>query len=183
MSLRPIRLPSARIRPAREADLPAIQAIHAWHVRHGTATFDHASPELDTWRERLRQANVDGLPWLVLEQGADIFGYTFAAPAWQRASYRHTLESAIYLRPGMEGQGLGQRLLGALLQACADGPWRQVLGLIGDSANHAAIALYQRLGFEKVGVLRGVGFSHGRWLDSVLMQRALSPAEPAPERR
>ena len=91
--------------------------------------------------------------------------------------YRYTAENSVYIRDGWEGRGIGKALAGAADRACEACGLRQMIAVIGDSANHASIGLHKSLGFEMAGNLRSVGFKFGRWIDSVLMQRALGPGD------
>ncbi len=115
--------------------------------------------------------------YLVAQTQGGIVGYCYAAAYRSRPAYRYTLEDSVYLADGMGGMGLGTALLGELIARCEAGPWRQMLAIVGDSANLASIALHKRLGFEFVGTLRSVGFKFGRWVDTPLMQRALGAGD------
>src|SRR5262249_13526182 len=114
-----------------------------------------------------------GLPWLVAERAGGILGYAYATSYRTRPAYRFTLEDSVYVAEGLGGRGVGGALLGALLARCEAGPWRQMIAVIGDSANAASIALHERFGFRRVGLLPAVGFKLRRWGDNVLMQRGL----------
>jgi L-amino acid N-acyltransferase YncA len=170
------------VREATEADLPAIGRIYAPHVLHGLASFEEVPPSSDELLARWRSAVALGLPWLVAERGGGVVGYSYAARYRLRSAYRYTVEDSVYVEPGAGGQGLGRALLGALIERCEAGPWRQMVAVIGDSGNAASIALHERLGFRPAGTLHAVGFKLGRWVDSVLMQRALGEAERTPPR-
>jgi L-amino acid N-acyltransferase YncA len=163
------------VRPAREADLAAVTAIYREHVLHGSASFEIEPPDLAEM-ERRRAAIVDaGLPYLVAQVDGAVAGYAYAGPYRPRPAYRFTVEDSVYLAAGMQGRGLGRALLAALIEACREAGRRQMIAIIGDSANRASIGLHAALGFRHVGTLTDVGFKHGRWLDSVVMQRALAP--------
>lgn len=165
------------IRPGTEADITSVQEIYAYHVLHGVASFEVEPPDVDEMRRR-RQAVVErGFPYLVAELDGVIVGYAYAGPYRARPGYRFSCENSIYIRHGMEGRGIGKALLAPLLAGCAAIGMRQMIAVIGDSANHASINLHKSLGFEIAGNLRSVGFKLGRWLDSVLMQRALGPGD------
>ena len=126
-----------------------------------------------------------GLPYLVVEIDDDVVGYAYASPYRPRAAYGFTIEDSVYIHPEQRGRGAGALLLSRLIELCEEGPWRQMIAVIGDTANHASIRLHERFGFVQVGVLRSVGFKFGRWVDTVLMQRSLGvgdrtlPAEAA----
>jgi phosphinothricin acetyltransferase len=109
-------------------------------------------------------------------------GYSYASRYRARPAYRHSLEDSVYVREGFSGRGIGARLLAELIERCSRGPWRQMIAVIGDSANTPSIELHRKLGFRHVGTLQAVGFKFGRWVDSVLMQRALGEGERTPPR-
>jgi L-amino acid N-acyltransferase YncA len=164
-----------RIRDAVPADLPAITAIYAHHVLHGTGTFEEVPPteaEMAVRRDHVLRL---GLPYLVADDGGAVLGHAYATAYRSRPAYRHTVEDSVYVTTGQHGRGIGRALLAALIARCEAGPWRQMIAVIGGSGNAGSIALHERLGFHRVGTLSNVGFKHGRWLDSVLMQRALGP--------
>ncbi len=161
------------VRAARDADVEAIAAIYAEHVLTGVASFETEAPSTAEMQARRQMVLALGLPYLVAERGGQVVGYAYATPYRPRKAYRHTVENSVYVASGLEGQGIGRALLGALLAACERGPWRQMIAVIGNSGNLGSIALHRSLGFEEIGVLRSVGFKFGRWLDTVLMQRSI----------
>jgi L-amino acid N-acyltransferase YncA len=161
------------IRPSRDADVEAIAAIYGHHVRHGTASFETVPPPPEEMRRRRADLLARGFPYLVAEAGGTVLGYAYAGPYRPRAAYRDTAENSVYLRPDAAGQGVGTRLLAALIAECEALGLRQMVAVVGDSANTASIRLHERCGFRLVGVLEAVGYKHGQWLDSVLLQRAL----------
>lgn len=161
------------VRPATEADMPAIQEIYAEAVLHGLASFEEIPPTVDEMLSRREGVLALGLPYLASEQGGRVVGYAYATPHRARPAYRYTLEDSVYVADGMRGQGVGRALLAALVEACEAGPWRQMVAVIGDSGNGGSIALHKRAGFRMVGTLEAVGFKLGRWVDTVLMQRPL----------
>jgi phosphinothricin acetyltransferase len=165
------------LRTAADRDLPAVQAIYAHHVLHGTASFETVPPGVDEMARRRADVVARSLPFLVAELGGEVLGYAYAAPYRQRVAYRFTLEDSVYVAAGATGRGLGRRLLERLLAETAALGYRQMLAIIGDSGNRASIALHERAGFRHVGTQRSVGFKFGRWLDCVLMQRALGPGD------
>ncbi|MBW4090028.1 MAG: N-acetyltransferase [Proteobacteria bacterium] len=170
----------ATIRPIAADELAAVAAIYAHHVRYGTASFELEPPSEADMRRRHADLAGHGTPFLVATAGADVLGYAYAGPYRPRPAYRNTVENSIYLRPDAIGQGLGTRLLEALIDACAARGFRQMVAVVGDSANAASVRLHERLGFRPVGVLRSVGYKHGRWLDTVLLQRVLGAGDAAP---
>jgi L-amino acid N-acyltransferase YncA len=166
-----------QVRPAAPDDLPAIQAIYAHHVRHGLATFEEEPPSADEIRRRFLEVAAKGLPWLAADFGGVIAGYGYCAPYRARSAYRYALEDSVYVREDYHGRGVGAALLEALIERCTALGYRQMIAVIGDSAHAASINLHASLGFLRVGTLRSVGFKFGRWVDSVLMQRALGPGD------
>lgn len=177
----PQRHPQALVRESCERDLPAIADIYAHHVTRGLASFEEIPPTVNELRTR-RAALLDShLPYLVAELDGEVVGYAYASGYRSRSAYRYTIEDSVYVADDMRGRGVGGTLLAALLERCETGPWRQMLAVIGDSGNTASIALHRRYGFERVGTFTAVGFKLGRWVDTVLMQRALgSGARAAP---
>ena len=162
------------IRDATDADVPAITAIYAHHVLHGTASFEEVPPEVDEIRRRFHDIRDSGRPYLVAGIEGRIAGYAYAGAFRTRTAYRFTLEDSIYVDPASAGRGVGTRLMAALIERCRAGPWREIVAIIGDSANEPSIALHRKFGFVHVGTLKNVGFKHGRWLDSVVMQLTLA---------
>ena len=161
------------IRPAGNADLPTLCEIYAGHVLHGAASFEEVPPDLAEFERRWRTIADLGLPYLVACDSSGILGYAYAGPYRPRSAYRFTVEDSVYLDPKAFGRGIGRRLLSAIIDGATAAGKRQMLAVIGDSANRASIALHLSLGFTEVGTFRAVGFKFGRWVDSVLMQRAL----------
>lgn len=161
------------IRPSRPQDMDAVTAIYIHHVLNGTASFETEPPDAAEMIRRRADILDRGMPHLVLEQDSVIRGYAYAGPYRPRAAYRDTVENSVYLRPEAIGQGFGRRLLAALIADCETLGLRQMVAVVGDSANLPSIRLHERLGFRRVGTLTAVGFKHGRWLDTVLLQRAL----------
>jgi phosphinothricin acetyltransferase len=165
------------VRASLESDLAAITSIYAEHVRSGTATFEVDPPDAEEMGRRRSDVVGRGLPYLVAESGGTVVGFAYAAPYRPRAAYRYSLEDSIYLRADAQGRGLGKRLLAELLRLCEQGEWRQMIAVVGDSGNQASIRLHRALGFVDVGTQRAVGFKLGRWLDIVVLQRALGEGD------
>lgn len=165
------------IRSADVADMDAVQKIYSHHVLHGLATFEEAPPNTEEMVARRTAVLALGLPYLVAEMGGRIVGYSYASTYRPRPAYRFTVEDSIYVADGLGGHGIGAGLLGELIARCEQGPWRQMLAVIGNSGNAGSIALHRRLGFEPVGTFRSVGFKLGQWVDSVLMQRPLGEGD------
>ena len=172
-------------RDSTDADLDEVRAIYSHHVLHGLASFEEIPPDLAEFGSRRAAVLVRGLPYLVAESDGRVVGYAYATPYRPRSAYRHSLEDSVYVRDGFAGRGIGAALLGELVERCSRGPWRQMIAVIGDSANRASIELHRRLGFRMIGTFRSSGFKFGRWIDSVLMQKELGagdrtkPAETA----
>jgi L-amino acid N-acyltransferase YncA len=163
------------VRDARDEDIAAIQAIYAHHVLHGTASFEEEAPSLEEITRRRADVLARGMPYLVAELRGRVVGYSYVSPYRARPAYRFSIENSVYVEHGLVRGGVGRALLAALIERCEQGPWRQMIAVIGDSANAASIGLHASLGFRDVGTFTDVGFKFGRWLDSVLMQRALNP--------
>ena len=165
------------IRPAVPADLNAVAAIFAHYVSETVITFEQTPPTVAEWQDRLADLTGRGLPFLVAELDGDVAGYAYASPWRPKPAYRHTVEDSIYLAPGQTGRGLGSALLGALLDQCAQADLRQMIAVIADTGSDASTALHKRFGFADASRLTRVGYKHGRWIDTVLMQRALATGQ------
>lgn len=168
-------LPS--VRDSVEADVPAIQAIYAFHVLHGLASFEEEPPSLDEMARRRAGILAAGFPHIVAEIDGEVAGYSYASSYRPRPAYRFSVENSVYVREGLRGRGVGRALLGALIGRCEQGPWRQMVAVIGDTGNAASIGLHEAFGFRRAGTLRAVGFKFGRWVDSVIMQRPLGAGD------
>jgi L-amino acid N-acyltransferase YncA len=162
-----------QLRRAEPADLTDIQAIYAAEVREGAATFELEPPDCAEIALRLAKVQTLGLPWLVAELDDQVAGYAYAAMYRERPAYRFTVEDSVYIARWAQGRGLGRRLLEAVVTGARSVGMRQMVAVIGDSANLGSIRLHRACGFADVGTLRDVGFKFDRWLDTVLMQRAL----------
>lgn len=161
------------IRPAAEADLAAITAIYAHNVLHGTATFELKPPGIDEMTRRWADLEGRGFPYLAAELKGEVVGYAYASSYRPRPGYRFTVEDSVYVHPERVGNGIGRRLLESLIRACERAGSKQMVAIIGDSGNTASIRLHSAAGFEHTGVLRKVGRKFDRWIDTVIMQRAL----------
>ena len=170
------------IRPSRDSDVPAIAAIYAHHVLHGTGTFETTPPtEADMANRRLDVLG-RGLPYLVAEQGGRVLGFAYCQWFKPRPAYRYSAEDSIYLHPDAAGQGIGKQLLAALLHQAEAAGVRKLIAVIGDSGNAGSIGVHRSLGFQKVGVIASCGWKFGQWLDIVLMEKPLGEANrSAPE--
>ena len=161
------------IRLAQPRDLAVITAIYDDAVRHGTASFELDPPDQAEMARRYETLRADGYPYLVAELDGDIVGYAYAGPYRARPAYRWSIEDSIYVAPQAQRRGIGGALLARLVAEAEAGGFRQMLAVIGDSANTGSVELHRAAGFRLVGTFDNVGFKFGRWLDSVLMQREL----------
>jgi len=168
------------IRPAAPGDTAAITAIYRPAVLTGTASFELDPPDEAEMLRRFRALVDGGFPYLAACRGADLVGYAYAGPYRPRPAYRFSAEDSIYIAPQAQGEGVGRALLEALIAECTARNFRQLIGIIGDSGHAASIGLHKSLGFVDVGIVRSVGFKHGRWLDQVIMQLPLGPGDAVP---
>jgi phosphinothricin acetyltransferase len=166
-------MPSLDIRPAEEADLPFITAIYDHAVRYGTATFELVSPDLAEMTRRFKALMDGGYPYFVAVLDGRVVGYAYAGAYRPRPAYRFTVENSIYLQPSIHRRGIGLRLLQRLIVESEARGYRQMIAVIGDSANAGSIGVHARTGFAMIGTHPNVGFKFGRWLDTVMMQRSL----------
>lgn len=167
------------VRDATLDDMRAVQRIYAHHVLHSLATFETEPPSLDEMLSRRLSVLKQDLPYLVAELDGAVVGYSYATTYRARQAYIHTIENSVYVSDGLAGRGIGRALLAALITRCEAGPWRQMIAVIGNSGNEGSLALHKALGFRMVGTLKAVGFKHGRWVDTVFMQRALGAGSGA----
>lgn len=161
------------IRPATPSDIPAITAIYDEAVRNGTASFELEPPGPEEMARRQAALMEGGYPYLVLEEDGKVLGYAYASAFRPRVAYRYTVENSIYVDEAARGQKVGRRLLEALIAECEALGFRQMVAVIGDSGNAGSIALHRACGFGSIGTLPATGLKFGRWIDTVLMQRAL----------
>jgi L-amino acid N-acyltransferase YncA len=161
------------IRRAAEADLPAIAAIYEHAVLYGTATFELIPPDLAEMTRRFNALRDGGFPYFVAELEGKVAGYAYAGPYRPRPAYRFTVENSVYLDPAIHRRGIGTHLLERLIAECEALGYRQMIAVIGDSANAGSIGAHIKTGFQMIGTHPDVGFKFGRWLDTVMMQRAL----------
>jgi len=168
-------------RPAREDDLAAITAIYADAVMNGTASYELEAPDLAEMTRRFAALRDGGFPYLVAHAGGEPLAYAYAGPFRTRPAYRFTVEDSIYVAPRARGRGVGRLLLAELVEAARLLGFRQMLAVIGDGrADSASVRLHAALGFSHAGMLRGSGFKHGRWLDTVFMQLAINGGDTLP---
>ncbi|WP_237480397.1 GNAT family N-acetyltransferase [Lichenibacterium dinghuense] len=180
-----IRDRSLVIRPSTEADVPAMVAIYSHHIGRGIGdlgAYEADNVDAEDLKRRRRNMRQKRLPHLVAALDGEVAGYAYAVPFRKRPAYRYTLKHSIYIHPERTGLGIGRVLLPALVEACAAGGFRQMIGYI-DGANAASLRLHERCGFRQVGLLPAVAFKFGHWADSVMVQRALGNGDgstPAP---
>ncbi len=170
--------PPPTIRDSTEADMASVQAIYAHHVRHGLASFEEDEPDVEEMMRRRAALREIDMPHLVAEayDGA-ILGFAYAGPYRPRPAYRFAVEDSVYVDPHAARRGAGRALLGALIERCAALGYRQMVAVIGDSANRPSIGLHEALGFDRAGLLPSVGFKLGRWVDIVILQRSLGEGD------
>jgi phosphinothricin acetyltransferase len=161
------------IRPAVAADAPALADIYTHHILNGTGTFEEEPVDAAEMIRRLARIQGKGWPWLVAEDATGLLGFAYAGQFRDRAAYRFSAENSIYVRPDAMGRGVGDRLLGALLDASAAAGFQRMFAVIGDSANLGSIRLHEKHGFTHAGQCDSAGFKFGRYLDIVFMQRVI----------
>jgi L-amino acid N-acyltransferase YncA len=164
---------SLEIRPTTAADLPAITEIYAHAVLYGTATFELIPPDLAEMTRRFAVLMEGGFPYFVAALEGRVVGYAYAGAYRPRPAYRFTVENSVYLEPAIHRRGIGLQLLQRLITACEARGYRQMVAVIGDSANAGSIGVHRKCRFQMIGTQPSVGFKFGRWLDTVTMQRAL----------
>jgi L-amino acid N-acyltransferase YncA len=180
---------SLEIRPAAVADLTAITGIYEHAVLYGTATFELIAPDLAEMTRRFEALMDGGFPYFVAALEGRVIGYAYAGAYRPRPAYRFTVENSVYLEPAIHRRGIGLQLLQRLIEECETRGYRQMIAVIGDSANAGSIGVHTRTGFQMIGTHPNVGFKFGRWLDTVMMQRALGegaetvPADESKETR
>lgn len=162
-----------QLRTATLADIPAIQQLYALEVREGVATYEYDVPSEAEMARRMRELLAGGFPYLVAELDGGFAGYAYASSYRTRIGYRWTVEDTVYVTPTAKGQGIGRALLARLIADCEALGFRQMVAVIGEPGNGASVTLHEKLGFRTIGIFPGLGRKHGRWLDTVQMQRAL----------
>lgn len=169
--------PTLIVRPSEERDLPAIVGIYSHHVKHGFGSFEEVPPDLPEMARRRADVLGKDFPYLVAELDGRVVGYAYASNYRPRVAYRFSVEDSIYVSPDAPRKGIGRALLENLIARCSGLGYRQMVAVIGDTQNTGSIALHAALGFRVVGTLPSIGFKHGRWVDSVFMQRPLGPGD------
>lgn len=165
------------IRDVENADMASVQEIYAHHVLEGLASWEETPPDVAELKQRRDEILGKGYPYRVAVVGNTVKGYAYAGPYRMRPAYLHTVENSVYVDVNAHRQGIGRLLLQDLIECCRDKGFRQMIAIIGDSSNDASVGLHANLGFEKIGTLPSVGFKFGRWLDQVIMQRALGDGD------
>jgi L-amino acid N-acyltransferase YncA len=165
------------IRNATDVDVPDIQAIYAYHVLHGTGTFEEDPPSVEEMTERFHEVVDHGCVWLVATDATGVLGYGYYAPFRDRSAYRFTVEDSIYVREDVRGQGVGKALVTRLIELATAQGMRQMIAVIGDADNVGSIGVHASLGFHHVGTMKAVGVKFGQWLDVVTMQRSLGKGD------
>ena len=168
------------LRSAVDADLPAVQAIYAHWVENGTGSFELEAPSLDEMTKRRADVLSKGLPYLVAETDGQVIGYAYGNWFRPRPAYRFSVENSVYVRPDARRAGIARLLMVELLARCEMAGARQMVAVIGDSANAGSVGLHSALGFRHIGTLQSTGWKFNRWLDTVLMQRALGAGDGIP---
>lgn len=168
------------VRAAGRDDMPAVQAIYAHHVLNGLGTFEEKPPSLDEMTRRWQAVVEADMPYLVAVDDGAVMGYAYAGVYRPRPAYRYAVEDSVYVAPGAARRGHGRRLVETLIAHCTAKGFRQMLAVIGDRDNLGSVGLHRHLGFAEVGRLPSVGFKFGRWVDVVVMQRALGDGDTTP---
>lgn len=168
------------IRPSHHEDIAAITAIYAYHVLHGTGTFETEPPSASDMATRRADVLSKGLPYLAAEHEGNILGFAYGNWFKPRPAYRYSVEDSVYLAPGLDRKGLGRAMLAELLAHCETAGIRKVMAIIGDSANAGSVGVHLAVGFKQVGIVEACGWKFGAWRDIVIMQKTLGPGASEP---
>lgn len=168
------------IRASRDEDVTALAAIYAASVATETASWEVESPSTEEFAQRRSEVLAKGYPYFIAEIDGEVVGYSYASAYRARIGYRFVVEDSVYVLHQMKGRGIGKKLLMTLIDECVKRGYRQMIAVIGDSANQGSIKLHQACGFEHVALFKGIGYKFDRWLDSVQMQRALGAGSALP---
>src|ERR1700689_2824756 len=168
------------LRTATSADIAAITRIYAYAVANGTASFELEPPDEAEMARRQQALMARNFPYIVAEHAGVVAGYAYAGPYRDRRAYDWCVEDSLYIAPEFHRQGIGRLLLMRLIGATEALGFRQMIAVIGDSANTASVAVHAAVGFRLIGVFQAIGYKHGKWLDTVLMQRAIGTGDVTP---
>jgi len=173
--------PPILVRPSRDTDIEAMLSIYRRHIRRGVedSVDESGPPEPDDLRERRKNFRNHRLPHLVATLGAEVVGYAYVVLFRKRPAYRFTVKHSIYIHHDHQGRGVGGVLMRELIDTCAAAGFRQMIGYI-DTDNASSLAIHEKFGFSRVGLLRGVAYRYGRWADTVMMQRSLAAGSSEP---
>jgi len=174
------RMIKPKTRPAKPTDIPAITRIYAHAVERGTASFELDPPDEAEMGRRMNELTSLSFPYLVAELDGALVGYAYAGPYRTRPAYRFTVENSVYVAPDVHRRGVGKALMDELIEVSTERGFRLMIAVIGDSKQAASVGVHKATGFKHVGVFENVGYKFDRWLDSVLMQRALGPGATTP---
>lgn len=167
------------IRPSQSIDIAQITAIYQHHVLHGTGTFEVEPPTEADMAQRRGDVLSKALPYLVAVDNAQVLGFAYCNWFKPRPAYRFSAEDSIYLSTEAAGKGVGRTLLAELMAQAQRAGVRKLIAVIGDSANAGSIAVHKSAGFQSVGVLKSCGWKFDKWLDVVMMDKALGEADSA----
>ncbi|MFD1710923.1 N-acetyltransferase [Ottowia sp. GY511] len=169
------------IRPSTDQDVAAVTAIYTHHVLHGTGTFETEPPTEADMAQRRQDVLARQLPWLVAEDAQrQVVGFAYCNWFKPRAAYRFSAEDSIYLHPDVQTRGLGRAMLSELERAAQAAGVRKLIAVIGDSANTGSVGLHRAMGFADVGTISACGWKFNRWLDIVLMEKAIGAGAALP---
>jgi phosphinothricin acetyltransferase len=171
---------SLLIRPSCEEDVATLAAIYAASVAGETASWEYEAPSVAEFASRRGEILAKGFPYFTAQLDGEVVGYSYASAFRTRIGYRFVVEDSVYVLNAMKGRGIGKKLLLTLIDECARQGYRQMIAVIGDSANVASIKLHATCGFEQAALFKGIGYKFDRWLDSVQMQRALGAGGTEP---
>jgi L-amino acid N-acyltransferase YncA len=161
------------LRDATSSDIPAITEIYRESVLNGVASYEMTPPDEAEMASRFSVITGNGYPYIAaVDADGMLLGYAYASAFRTRTAYRFLVEDSIYLAPEARGQGIGKALLDALISRCTELGFRQMIAVIG-GAHPASVAVHRAAGFEHGGLMKGTGFKHGRWLDTIIMQLPL----------
>lgn len=169
----PLESATVEILDAMPHHMAAVQSIYSHYVLHDLCSFEEEVPSVEQMQQRRADVIARGMPYLVALLDGEVAGYAYATAYRARSAYRHSVEDSVYVAQGMHGHGIGKALLREVIRRCTDAGFTQMVACVGNSANTGSLRLHESLGFVQVGVLRDIGFKLGRWVDTVLMQRAL----------